>query len=154
MLLAAGTSPQREDALAHFYARWHGDDLVIDTWFSAQAQHPFRPALGHVKALARHPLFSLTKPNKVRALVGGFAMQNPVQFHRPDGAGYEFVARQVLAIDRFNPSIAARMLGSFRVWHALEAGRRTAARRALQTIARAPELSRDVFEIVSKMLDK
>jgi aminopeptidase N len=81
-------------------------------------------------------------------------MQNPVQFHRPDGAGYEFVAKQVLALDRFNPSIAARMLGSFRVWHALEAGRRGAARRVLQGIARTPQLSRDVFEIVSKMLDK
>ncbi len=50
-------------------------------------------------------------------------MQNPVQFHRPDGAGYDFVAKQVLAIDRFNPSIAARMLGAFRIWHALETER-------------------------------
>ena len=33
-----------------------------------------------VKALARHPLFSLTAPNKVRALLGAFALQNPVQF--------------------------------------------------------------------------
>jgi len=90
----------------------------------------------------------------VRALIGTFAMQNQVQFHRPDGAGYDFVAKQVLAIDRFNPSIAARMLAAFRTWHALETGRRGLARQALQGVARTPNLSRDVFEIVSKMLDQ
>ncbi|WBT36648.1 MULTISPECIES: aminopeptidase N [Hyphomicrobium] len=154
MLLASGSHPLREKALARFYDRWKGDHLVIDTWFAAQAQHTLRPAISHVKALTRHPLFSLTAPNKVRALIGTFAMQNQVQFHRPDGAGYDFVAKQVLAIDRFNPSIAARMLAAFRTWHALETGRRGLARQALQGVARTPNLSRDVFEIVSKMLDQ
>ncbi|HYD15594.1 MAG TPA: aminopeptidase N [Hyphomicrobium sp.] len=154
MLLAAGSHPEREATLQRFYDRWSDDHLVIDTWFAAQAQHPLRPALSHIKALTRHPLFSLTTPNKVRALVGTFAMQNPVQFHRADGAGYDFVAKQVLAIDRFNPSIAARMLGAFRTWHALEPERRAAARRVLQGVSKAKNLSRDVFEIVSKMLDK
>ncbi len=154
MLIAAKSGPLREKALARFFDRWKDDHLVIDTWFGAQAMSPLRPALGQVKALTKHPLFSLTAPNKVRALIGVFAMQNPVQFHRPDGAGYEFLAKQVLAIDRFNPSIAARMLGAFRIWHALEPGRRAAAKRVLQSIAKAPDLSRDVFEIVTKMLDK
>jgi aminopeptidase N len=154
MLIASGTSAVREKALAHFFERWKDDHLVIDTWFAAQAQSPIRPALGQVKALTRHPLFSLTAPNKVRALIGTFAMQNPVQFHRLDGAGYAFVAKQVLAIDRFNPSIAARMLGAFRIWHALEPERRAAVRKVLQGIAKTPDLSRDVFEIVTKMLDK
>jgi aminopeptidase N len=90
----------------------------------------------------------------VRALIGNFAMQNPVQFNRPDGAGYDFVIRNVLAIDKFNPSIAARMLGAFRNWSSLEAGRRGLAKRTLQGFAKSPELSRDVYEIVSKMLDQ
>jgi aminopeptidase N len=155
MLIASGSAGAvREKALAHYFNRWKDDHLVIDTWFAAQAQFPLRPALSHVKALTRHPLFALTAPNKVRSLIGVFAMQNPVQFHRPDGAGYEFVAKQVLAIDRFNPSIAARMLGAFRIWHALEAERRGAAKRVLQGIAKSPNLSRDVFEIVTKMLEK
>ncbi|MCC7253738.1 aminopeptidase N [Hyphomicrobium sp.] len=154
MLIAAGAGAVREKALARFFDRWKDDHLVIDTWFAAQAQSPLRPALAQIKALTRHSLFSLTAPNKVRALIGTFAMQNPVQFHRPDSAGYAFVAKQVLAIDRFNPSIAARMLGAFRIWHALEPERRGAAKRVLQGIAKTPDLSRDVFEIVTKMLDK
>jgi aminopeptidase N len=154
MLIAARSGALRERAFARFFDRWKDDHLVIDTWFGAQAMSPLRPTLSQVKALTKHPLFSLTAPNKVRALIGVFAMQNPVQFHRPDGAGYEFLARQVLAIDRFNPSIAARLLGAFRIWHALEPERRGAAKRVLQSIAKAPDLSRDVFEIVTKMLDK
>jgi hypothetical protein len=46
------------------------------------------------------------------------------------------------------------MLGAFRNWYALEAGRRGLAKRALQGFAKSPELSRDGYEIVSKMLDQ
>ncbi|HEX2843288.1 aminopeptidase N [Hyphomicrobium sp.] len=154
MLIAARSGPLREKALQRFFDRWKGDHLVIDAWFAAQAQFPLRSALSHIRALTRHPLFSITAPNKVRALIGTFAMQNPVQFHRPDGAGYDFLAKQVLAIDRFNPSIAARMLAAFRTWNSLETGRRAAAKRALQGVLKAPELSRDAFEIASKMIDQ
>ena len=154
MLIAGRNSPDRDKALKRFYDRWHDDHLVIDIWFAAQALSPTRPALAKIKALTKHPLFSLTAPNKVRSLIGNFAMQNPVQFNRPDGAGYDFVIRNVAAIDKFNPSIAARMLGAFRNWYALEAGRRGLAKRALQGFSKSPELSRDVYEIVSKMLDQ
>jgi aminopeptidase N len=154
MLIASGSHPAREKALARFHDRWKDDHLVIDFWFAAQALYPLRPAITQIKALTRHPLFALTAPNKVRALIGTFAMQNHVQFHRPDGAGYDFLAKQVLAIDRFNPSIAARMLVAFRSWSTLEPERRAAAKTALQGVAKTPNLSADVYEIVSKMLDQ
>ena len=82
-----------------------------------------------------------------------FASGNPVQFNRPDGAGYDFLADQVLALDRLNPQIAARMLGALRSWRALESGRRGKARKALQRIARAKSLSPDVQEIVLRVLE-
>ncbi len=146
-------TPERQKALDHFYDRWADDHLVIDTWFSVQALSPLPRALDDVRALTRHPKFALTAPNKVRALIGAFALQNPLQFNRPDGAGYEFVIEQVLLLDRFNPQIAARLLGSFKSWRTLETGRRSKVKKALQHVSKAPELSRDVFEIVSRMLE-
>src|SRR5690606_35891922 len=119
----------------------------------AQATSPLAGTLARVKALTRHTLFSLTTPNKVRALIGNIAAVNPVQFNRPDGAGYDFVAEQVLAIDKFNPQIAARMLAGFRSWRELEPGRRKLARKALREVAKTKGLSRDVTEIVSKRLE-
>ena len=76
-----------------------------------------------------------------------------MQFNRPDGAGYAFLADQVLALDRINPQIAARMLGAMRSWRSLESGRRAKARKALQRVARTKPLSPDVQEIASRVLE-
>jgi aminopeptidase N len=151
-ILANFNLPERTQALARFYERWKEDHLVIDSWFAFQASSRLKSSLTTVKKLTRHPLFSIKNPNKVRALIGAFAWNNPVNFNRPDGQGYEFVAERVLEIDAFNPQVAARLLSAFRSWKVLEPARRRAARKALQRIARSKPLSQDVFEIVSKTL--
>jgi aminopeptidase N len=145
-------TPERAEALQRFYDRWQHDHLVIDAWFAFQAASALPGTLGVVEKLTRHPLFSITNPNKVRAVVATFA-SNQVAFHRPDGKGYAFIADRVLELDRFNPQIAARLASVFRTWRTLESGRRKLARKALQRIARTEGLSRDVSEIVSKTLD-
>ena len=96
----------------------------------------------------------MATPNKVRALIGVFAMQNAVQFNRADGAGYTFVAKQVLALDKTNPQVAARLLNAFRSWRAMEPGRRGHAKAAIKNIAQFRGLSRDVYEIASKMISE
>ncbi len=152
MILAGLEVPERTRALAQFHDKWKGDHLVIDMWFAAQAQSHRVETLDEVRALTAHSLYDNKTPNKVRALIGVFAMQNPVQFNRPDGLGHQFVAEQVVALDHFNPQIAARMLGCFRSWKSMESGRRSSARKALQTVANTENISRDVYEIVTKML--
>lgn len=142
---------EREKAFARFYSRWHGDHLVIDNWFSLQAMLPGPGALAVTRRLTKHPLFSMKNPNKVRALLFAFA-NNPPNFHRADGQGYDFIANKVIELDRINPQIAARMLGSFRSWRTLEEGRRERARLALDRIASTRPLSRDVTEIATKTL--
>ncbi|HUS96807.1 MAG TPA: aminopeptidase N, partial [Hyphomicrobiaceae bacterium] len=152
-MLAAVNGPLRQQALTAFYKQWKGDHLVVDTWFTAQAAAPMGGALARVKSLIRHEQFAYRTPNKVRALIGTFALQNPSQFNRADGKGYAFVATQVLMLDKINPQIAARLLNAFRSWRNLEPGRRKAAHAALERISSAKSLSRDVFEIASKMID-
>ena len=152
-MLSELRSPERTKAFERFYERWKGDHLVIDNWFAYQATSPLPSALAAVVKLTRHPLFSIKNPNKVRALIGTFAMGNPVNFNRPDGKGYEFLADRVLEIDAFNPQVAARLLSAFRSWKALEAGRRRLAKKTLQRVAKAKPLSRDASEIVSRMLE-
>jgi aminopeptidase N len=152
-VLASFNKPERAEALARFYERWKGDHLVIDSWFTCQAIAPLASSLATVRKLTRDPLFSMKNPNKVRALIGAFAWGNPVNFNRPDGKGYEFVADRVLELDAFNPQIAARLLSAFRSWKGLEPVRRQAARKALQRIAKAKPLSTDAIEIVTKTLE-
>ena len=136
-MLSELRSPERAKAFDRFYRRWKDDHLVIDNWFAYQAASPLASSLATVVKLTRHPLFSMKNPNKVRALIGTFAMGNPVSFNRPDGRGYEFVADRVLEIDVFNPQVAARLLSAFRSWKALETERRRLAKKTLQRIASA-----------------
>lgn len=152
-LLAAIDIPARQRALASFYDRWNQDHLVIDMWFAVQAQSPLASTLDTVRQLAQHPLFKLSTPNKVRALFGTFAMSNPLQFNRADGAGYALLTEKVLDVDRLNPQVAARLLGAFRSYRALEPNRMQLASAALSKVAAAPGISRDLGEIVGRMLE-
>jgi aminopeptidase N len=139
-------------AFDDFYRRYREDPLVIDKWLALQAMMPLPATLDRVRMLTGHPAFSMSNPNRVRSLIGAFAHSNPTQFNRADGAGYEFVADRILELDPANPQVASRMTTAFRSWRALESGRRSRAQAALQRIAAAPGLSRDVGDIVERAL--
>jgi aminopeptidase N len=144
--------PERAAALDDFYRRYAQDPLIIDKWLALQAAIPERTTLDRVRALTRHPAFSMANPNRVRSLIGAFAQANHTQFNRPDGAGYEFVADIVLELDPKNPQVAARLMGAFRSWRALEARRRERAEATLRRVANVTALSRDVADIVARTL--
>jgi aminopeptidase N len=143
----------RTAAFQRYFERWKHDHLVIDTWFSLQATASSASVLAVVKRLTRHPLFAMTNPNKVRSLLFMFASNNPVNFNRPDGAGYQFVADRVVELDAINPQVAARLVGTFKNWRTMEPVRRAAARKVLQQLAKTKPLSRDVFEILTKIIE-
>lgn len=145
-------APETAAALETFRARFADNALVIDKWFSIQSTIPGDGALARVKALMTSPHFNKANPNRVRALVGTFAFSNPTGFNRADGAGYRFLAEQILEIDPKNPQLAARILTSMRSWRALEEVRSDHARNALRTIAAGEKLSSDVSDIVERML--
>jgi aminopeptidase N len=144
--------PERLAAIDDFYARYSGDPLIVDKWLSLQAAIPERATLDRVKALTAHPAFSMANPNRVRALIGAFAMSNQTQSNRPDGAGYELIIETVLALDPKNPQLAARLLAVLKSWRVLEPTRRALAQAALRRVAEAPSLSRDVSDIVQRAL--
>jgi aminopeptidase N len=150
--LALHDRPERAAALDDFYARYADDPLIIDKWLALQAAIPEPATLDRVRALTRHAAFSTANPNRVRALIGAFAQVNHTQFNRPDGAGYDFVADFVLALDPKNPQVAARLMGAFRSWRALEAVRRERAEAVLRRVAAVPSLSRDAHDIVARTL--
>ena len=104
-----------------------------------------------VKALLQHPAYAPRNPNRVRALVGTFVHGNPARFHAADGAGYAFLADQVLAIDTFNPMLASRLAQALARWRRFEPGRQALMRTQLERLA-AAQLSKDVYEVVSKAL--
>ncbi|SEP26607.1 aminopeptidase N [Methylobacterium sp. ap11] len=142
----------REAALARFGEAYRGEPLVLDKWFALQAMIPEAGTLERVRGLMHHAAFSLGNPNRVRSLIASFSLNNPTQFHRPDGAGYDLTAEVVLALDGKNPQVAARLLTAFNTWRMVEGGRRLRAEAALRRVAEAPGLSPDVSDIVGRSL--
>ena len=145
-------SPQAIAALAEFEERYRADPLVMDKWFQIQAGVPGPGTLDVVRSLTGHAGFSLTNPNRIRALIGTFANANQTGFHRADGAGYDFFAETVLEVEKRNPQVAARLATALRSWRSLEPGRQAKARKALLAIASAENLSADLRDIVERTL--
>lgn len=143
---------QLEPELERFAEKWKEDALVMDKWFALQATRPGAATVERVTQLLNHPAFSITNPNKVRALIGAFAMSNPTGFHVQTGAGYRFVADRVIELQRINPQIAARIASAFNHWKRFDPVRSRLMQAELKRIASTPELSPDVAEILHNAL--
>ncbi|MFZ5710625.1 MAG: aminopeptidase N [Pseudomonadota bacterium] len=148
-LLDAGKGEAEAEA---FHARWKDNRLVIDKWFSllVMTGDPAR-APDTARRLADRPDFDWKNPNRFRALLGGLSA-NHAGFHRKDGAGYRFYADWLIRLDPLNPQTTARMTTAFDTWARYDAGRQRLVRGELERIAATPGLSRDVTEMVGRLL--
>jgi aminopeptidase N len=145
-------TPHADEALQQFEHRWAKEALVMDKWFALQATKPGPDATLRVDRLLQNPAFSLSNPNRVRSLVGAFAMSNPTGFHAASGAGYCWLADRIIELNRINPQVASRMATAFNQLRRYDANRRALMTRELQRIAAVPDLSSDVAEIISNAL--
>ncbi|PZF77727.1 aminopeptidase N [Aestuariivirga litoralis] len=143
--------PERETALERFHARHAHEHLLVDKWLMLNAQAQGPGAAARIARLTTHPDFRWTTPNKVYALLSGFVGGNPAGFNAEDGSGYKVIADAILRLDPINPQVASRLATSFRSCKLLNSSRKTAAQAELERILAEPSLSRDVFEIVSKI---
>jgi len=151
MVLCGLETPLREEKLADFHARYAGNALVIDKWFSLQAGSLHKDVLAHVKALAEHPDFTMQNPNRVRSLYMALAV-NPGGFHHASGEGYRLIGDLILALDPINAQTAARFVPALGRWRRIEPGRAAQMKAQLERIVAAAGLSKDTFEQASKSL--
>ena len=144
-------TPERQAALDEFYARYRHDGLVIDKWFGLQAGAPRGDTIAVVERLLRHPDFTMTNPNRLRALAGSFAAGQWV-FHEASGRGYRLLADLIIAADAINPQIAARLVPPLGRWRRFAEGRAALMRGELERVLGSAGLSKDVYEQASKSL--
>lgn len=151
--LASLPGSEKDEALQMFYSNAKGDPLVLNKWFSIQALADLPDTIDRIQVLIKHPDFSMKNPNRFRALIGAFANSNLAQFHAEDGRGYVLVADMVLAVDKLNPQVAARLAGAFSLWRKFESSRRNMMKEQLDRLMTVGDgLSRDTYEIVSQSL--
>ena len=138
----------KSEAISHFEALWKNNPLVMDKWFSVQAS---TGTAEDVKRLIAHPAFDLKNPNRVRSVIGAFAMQNLAAFHAPDGSGYRAVEATILAADKVNPALGARLITAFEQWRLLEPRARAEAEACLRRLVEAG-LSENAMDIAGRAL--
>ncbi len=150
-LLAIGAG---EAEGVQFYRQWSHDRLVVDKWFAAQVVHaPPERAVATAQALTEHSGFEWKNPNRFRAVIGALGM-NPAGFHARDGSGYRLVADWLIRLDGVNPQTAARMSTLFETWRRYDGDRQTLVRAELERIMAQDPLSRDMTEMIGRMLEQ
>ena len=125
---------------------------MVEQWLSIQAGLPDKENLPAVLELTRHASFDIKNPNKVRSVIGAFCHQNLVGFHHESGSGYEFLADYVIKLNSINPQIASRLLSPLTHWKKQQPHRQLLMKQQLKRILKTENLSKDVYEIVSKSL--
>ncbi len=142
----------RSEVLEDFYDKWKSEALVLDLWFSVQAQSPLT-SVDDLKVLENHPKFDRKNPNRVRSVFSSFSMANHVRFHALDGSGYQYLGNAVSSLDESNPQMAARLAGPLTRWARYDRVRQGLMTDVLKRMASKEGISKDLFEIVSKSLD-
>ncbi|MBC3869063.1 aminopeptidase N [Undibacterium oligocarboniphilum] len=142
---------QAAKALKKFYKEFKHEALVIDKWFMLQAT-AHTTDVKTICELMEHPAFTLTNPNRARSLIFGFCNANPSRFHAADGSGYTLWAELVIALNKINPQVAARLARSLDRWKKYPGHLQAKMKAALGKVAAAKNLSKDVAEVISKAL--
>ena len=153
-LIACSGSKEREKAVQNFYDVYKNYPLVVDKWFSSQVITVQNNVFEIIESLRHHIAFNIKNPNRVRSLYAAFAMNNPVQFHDKSGRGYEFLKNAVIELNEINPMIAARLLTPVREWRRYTHDRQEKMKSLLEDLKSIPNISSNVFEIVSKSLNE
>ncbi|MBU1447783.1 MAG: aminopeptidase N [Gammaproteobacteria bacterium] len=151
MCLVNSGSKTARQPLARFYREFKNEALVVDKWFSLQAT-AMHTDVNAVRKLMTHPAFTLKNPNRARSLIFSFCNGNPSQFHAADGSGYAFWAEQVIALNKLNPQVAARLVRTLDHWKKYQPALKKQMQAALQKVVEAKGLSKDVQEVVLKSL--
>ncbi|CAK9884603.1 MAG: Aminopeptidase N [Candidatus Erwinia impunctatus] len=147
-----GGLPCADTLLDHFDERWHQDGLVMDKWFTLQATSPQPGVLERVNNLLNHRSFTLSNPNRIRALIGAFASANPAAFHARDGSGYQFLVEILSDLNQRNPQVAARMIEPLIRLKRYDVERQSLMYAALQQLLALENLSGDLYEKITKAL--
>ncbi|MGB6137348.1 MAG: aminopeptidase N [Shewanella sp.] len=138
--------------LSDFESKWHSTPLVMDKWLTLQALMNTDDVIEQIKLLTKHNSFSFSNPNRVRSLIGAFASGNTYQFHRADGEGYRYLTQILIKLNKSNPQVASRMITPLIQFAKFDASRQQLMKQCLQELKNLPDLSKDLYEKVTKSL--
>ncbi len=140
-----------EKYIKEFYDKYKCDTLVMNKYLSILAAADRDDVLDRVQALQNDEVYDIKVPNLVRSLLGAFA-RNTRHFHDKSGKGYSFIADKIIQLDKINPMIAASLAGAFKSYKRLDKLHQKSMKNELERILSVETLSKNVYEIVEKLI--
>lgn len=135
-----------DEQMKTFENKWQDTVLVMDKWFVLAASLKSDDIFERLNELLKHPLFSLTNPNRARSLIGAFSAKNPKYFHCLSGKGYQFLTDQLILLNEINPQVASRLITPLIQFKGFDKARQKLMRAELDKLNRLPNLSKDLKE--------
>lgn len=151
-VLVNSNSSFKDQALKSFYDKWKTETLVMQKWLGVQAAASHDSTYENVLKLEKDAVYDRTIPNLVRSLLGQFVATNKVQFNHPSGRGYKLIADRLLELDKLNPQVASRLASGFKDFKRTPKNLQDLMKPELERIIKTDGLSKNVYEIVSKIL--
>ncbi len=140
-----------EIALNDFYNRYKDDTLVMNKYFAILAGSGREGTLNRVITLQNDEVYDEKVPNLVRSLIGAFA-RNYKHFHAKDGHAYTFIADKIIEIDKINAQMASGLCSAFRIYERLNKINKKLMKKELERVVSTHSLSKNSYEIISKIL--
>ncbi|MCR9205465.1 MAG: aminopeptidase N, partial [Halobacteriovoraceae bacterium] len=134
-----------------FYTKWKDETLVMQKWLTVCGASSNDETFERIQKLAEDDVFDLAVPNLVRSLYGSF-IKNYVQFHHESGRGYQYMKEILLKVDKLNPQVASRLASGFKDYKKLVPKQKELMGVELNAILEKDDLSKNVYEIVSKIV--
>jgi len=123
----------------------------MNKYFSILALSQREGTLQRVQALQSDKAYDEKVPNLVRSLIGTFA-RNYKYFHAKDASGYAFIADKIIEIDAINAQMASGLAGAFKIYTRMNTVNRDLMKVELERIVATKGLSKNVYEMISKIL--
>lgn len=149
--IANSNYEKKEDILERYYEKWEHHPNLVNKWLSINANIETQGNLKRIQSLLNHPGFNIKTPNKVYSLIHSFCKNNLINFHAKDGSGYEFLSKQITAIDKLNPPVAAILASSFTHGKNLDKKRQHLLQIEVNKLKSNNSLSKNVHEIIGKI---
>lgn len=142
---------ESDDEFSDFYKKYKNDTLVMNKYLALFAASSKDGVLQRVIDLQYDEVYDIKVPNLVRSLIGVFA-RNYKHFHAKDGDGYKFIADKIIEIDKINAQMASGLCSAFRIYEKMNETNKNLMKEELERIISTHSLSKNSYEIISKIL--
>lgn len=142
---------ESDEEFSDFYKKYKNDTLVMNKYLALFASSSKDGVLQRVIELQNDEVYDKKVPNLVRSLIGVFA-RNYKYFHSKDGEGYKFIADKIIEIDKINAQMASGLCSAFRIYEKMNETNKNLMKIELERIISTHSLSKNSYEIISKIL--